>query len=230
MLETAQLPVLDPAEAYSLWAPTYGRETAVSLLEDSLVAGLTPPLSRRRLLDVGCGTARRMVVAGAASATGVEPCREMIAAGAANTAGRTNLRVIEGSAGHLPVRDRSFDVVWCRLVLGHVASLATPYSEMARALADRGTVVVSDFHPDADARGHRRTFRSESGVHEITNHPHSLGDHAAAAEAAGLVLFDKGEARVGPPIRHFYAERGRLADYERDIGLPLVFALRFERR
>jgi malonyl-CoA O-methyltransferase len=230
VLETAQLPVLDPAEAYSLWAPTYDRETAVSLLDDSLVAELTPPLAGLRLLDVGCGTARRLVVAGAASATGVEPCREMIAAGASNAAGGAGLRILEGHAGDLPVGDGSFDVVWCRLVLGHIAGLAAPYAEMARALAAGGTLVVSDFHPQAEARGHRRTFRSAAGVHEIANHAHSLADHVAAAGRCGLALVEKAEGRVGPPVRHFYAERGRLADYERDIGISLVFALRFERR
>ncbi|HEX2803702.1 MAG TPA: class I SAM-dependent methyltransferase [Sphingomicrobium sp.] len=230
MLETAQLPVLDPAEAYSLWAPTYDRETAVSLLDNSLVSELTPPLPGRRLLDVGCGTARRLIVAGAASATGVEPCREMIAAGAVNAAGRAGVRILEGHAGNLPVGDGSFDVIWCRLVLGHIAGLAAPYSEMARALAVGGTLVVSDFHPDAEARGHRRTFRSASGVHEITNYAHSIADHAAVAGRCGLAFVDQSEGRVGPPVRHLYAERGRLADYEHDMGIPLVFALRFERR
>jgi malonyl-CoA O-methyltransferase len=230
VLETAQLPVLDPAEAYSLWAPTYDRETAVSLLEDSLVARLTPPLPTRRLLDVGCGTGRRMIRSGAATATGVEPCGEMIAAGALNRIGRPDLAVLQGTASSLPLDESSFDVVWCRLVLGHIAGLAAPYAEMSRVLAFGGTVIVSDFHPDAEALGHRRTFRSGSQVHEIRNHPHALGDHVAAAEGAGLTLVERAEARVGPPIRHLYAESGRLADYNRDIGLPLVFAIRFERR
>lgn len=230
MVQTAQLPMLDAAEAYPLWAPTYESETAVSLLENSLVTQMTPPLAGRRLLDVGCGTGRRMVTAGAESATGVEPCREMIAAGVANRSGRPDLTVVEGAAADLPVGDRSFDAVWCRLVLGHVASLAAPYSEMARVLADGGTIIASDFHPDAEVRGHRRTFRSRSQVHEIINHPHSLAEHAVAARAAGLRLVDTAEAGVGASVRHLYAERGRIADYDRDLGLPLVFALRFERR
>jgi malonyl-CoA O-methyltransferase len=229
VIEAPESTVLDPAEGYARWASTYERETIVSLLDEKLVAGLTPPLMGRRLLDIGCGTGRRMVTANASSAVGVEPSREMIAAGALNRRGRPELSVRQGQAGDLPVADQEFDVVWCRLVLGHVADLARPYSEMARALSEDGSVVVSDFHPEAQARGHRRTFRSGSEVCEILSHPHSLADHVAAAAAAGLALVDGAEAPVGPAVRHLYAEAGRLALYEDHFGLPLVFALRFER-
>ena len=229
MIEAPEMTVLNPAEGYARWAPTYERETIVSLLDDTLVAGLTPPLAGRRLLDIGCGTGRRMLVTEAASATGVEPSWEMIAAGTQNRLGRADLTVLQGHAGELPVADQAFDVAWCRLVLGHVADLAAPYAEMARALVPGGAAIVSDFHPDAHARGHRRTFRANGTVCEIENHPHAIAEHILAAEAAGLVLMDGAEACVGPAVRHMYEEAGRLALYEEHLGLPLVFALRFER-
>ena len=47
-------------DAYGLWAPMYGRETAVSALENRGVEALTPPLPGRALLDAGCGTGRRL--------------------------------------------------------------------------------------------------------------------------------------------------------------------------
>jgi hypothetical protein len=50
-----------------------------------------------------------------------------------------------------------------------------------------------------------------------------------AAEDAGLVLMDGAEAQVGPAVRPMYEQAGRLAQYEDHLGLPLVFALRFER-
>jgi len=221
--------VLSPAKGYALWAPDYERETGVSLLDEFLVERLTPPLEGLRLLDVGCGTGRRMRLAGAAGAIGVEPSPEMIAAGAAAMIDRPDLTIIEGHAGALPVPARAFDVIWCRLVLGHVASIVAPYAEMARALANGGTLIVSDFHPEAYARGHRRTFRSGNRVWEIETHPHTLAQHLAAAEAAGLTLLQHDEACVGPEIRDLYVEAGREALYEEHLGLPLVFALRFER-
>lgn len=229
MSDTLEIDILSPAKGYARWAPTYERETGVSLLDDALVRRLTPPLAGKRLLDVGCGTGRRMIGAGAGSATGVEPSAEMIAAGAGALVRRPDVTMIQGDAGSLPVPGRAFDVVWCRLVLGHVAGLATSYDEMARALADGGTVIVSDFHPEAYRRGHRRTFRDGEGVWEIETHSHSLGDHVAAGKAAGLRLVESDQANVGPAIRALYEDAGRAALYEEHLGLPLVFALRFER-
>lgn len=230
MVEAPEMPVLDPAQAYALWAPAYDRETAISLLEDRLVAALTPSLAARRLLDVGCGTGRRMRDAGARTATGVEPSPEMIAAGAPALRGRPELTILEGEADALPVPDRGFDVVWCRLVLGHVADLSGPYREMARAMANGGTAIVSDFHPAAWHAGHRRTFRGPDGTCEIRNHAHALADHVAAAAAAELVLVESAEACAGPLVRHLYAAADRLAAYHDQADLPLVFGLRFERR
>lgn len=47
-----------------------------------------------------------------------------------------------------------------------------------------GYVFVTDFHPDAIAAGHRRTFTdTEGGVHEIESYVH--GDHTQLAEAGG---------------------------------------------
>ena len=229
MIEAPEMTVLNPAEGYARWAATYERETIVSQLDEQLVAALTPPLVGLRLLDIGCGTGRRMVAADAGSAAGVEPSWEMIAAGAASCLGRPELTVLQGHADDLPVAGQSFDVAWCRLVLGHVAELGPVYAEMARALLPGGTAIVSDFHPEAHAHGHRRTFRSDAGVWEIENHPHALADHIVAAEDAGLVLVDVAEATVGPVVRHFYANAGRLDLYKQHIGLPLVFALRFQR-
>jgi malonyl-CoA O-methyltransferase len=229
VIEAPEIAVLNPAEGYDRWAPTYERETIVSLLDDALVAGLTPPLAGRRLLDIGCGTGRRTLSADAASATGIEPSGEMIAAGARSRLGRANLAVLHGHADELPVTDQAFDVAWCRLVLGHVAALAAPYAEMARVLVPGGSAIVSDFHPAAHAAGHRRTFRSAAAVYEIESHPHAIAEHIVAAEDAGLVLMDGAEAQVGPAVRPMYEQAGRLAQYEDHLGLPLVFALRFER-
>jgi malonyl-CoA O-methyltransferase len=229
MLEAPQIPRLNAAQAYALWAPTYREETAVSCLEDQLVRSICPPLAGLRLLDVGCGTGRRMVAAGAGRATGIEPSAGMIAAGSAQWIDRSDLNIIQGDARALPAGDGAFDVAWCRLVLGHLPRLDEAYAELARVLASAGLAIVSDFHPVADARGHRRTFRAAGALYEVENHPHSAADHLAAAESVGLRLVEWLEASVGPPIRHYYAAAGRLDWYREQLGMPLVIAFKFEK-
>ena len=218
--------VLSPREAYRLWAPTYADETAVSFLETELTADLTPPLQDLRLLDAGCGTGRRLTGAGAALAMGVDISPEMLAAGD----GRDPcVETMVADIRDLPLPDRSFDVIWCRLVIGHLPDCAPVYAELAR-VADLGArLVVTDFHPAAHAAGHRRTFRHGEQVHEIEHHVHDVGQHRAAAHAAGWRLRETRKAVIGPSARPFYEKAGRTAHYAEHEGLPVVLALAFER-
>lgn len=215
---------LPAAQAYRLWAPLYEPETAVSFLDDLLVAALTPALAGRRLLDAGCGTGRRLRAAhGAALAAGADLVPEMLAAGKSGGVAAADVRALPFAAG-------AFDVVWCRLVLGHLGDPAPAYAELGRVCAPGGVVLVTDFHPAAARAGHRRTFRDAEGeVREIEHHVHDAEVHAAAAAAAGLRLESRREGVVGPDIRAFYARAGRLPQYEAQRGLPLVLALAFRR-
>jgi len=212
-------------EGYRLWAPTYNAENAVSQLEASLVAEMTPPLAGLRLLDAGCGTGRRLRDCGAAMATGVDLSPEMIAAGQGDL--DPAIRLLVGDVRALPLPDAGFDLVWCRLVIGHLPECARAYAELGRVTARGGQVIVTDFHPAAHAAGHRRTFRHGDQVHEVEHHVHELAIHSEAARAAGLRLAAVRAAEVGPSVRPFYERAGRIAQYEADRGLPVVLALSF---
>lgn len=216
-------------DAYRLWAPTYSGETAVTFLEARIVDAITPPLHGLRLLDAGCGTGRRLRGIAAASAVGVDACPEMLEAGLGIGSPASGIRTIVGDVRGLPLPDRAFDVVWCRLVLGHLPELAAAYAELARVADDSATVIVSDFHPAAHAAGHRRTFRADGAVHEVAHHVHGISDHGAAAAAAGLELLGVRVGSVGSDVRGFYAAAGRLALYRKHHGLPLVLVMSFQR-
>lgn len=221
--------VLDVREGYRRWAPTYAGETAISYLEDQLVRDLTPPLVGKTLLDAGCGTGRRLVDAGATRAVGVDLSPEMLAQGVGLDIRRPELRTLVGDVRDLRLPDVAFDVVWCRLVMGHLPECERAYRELARVAAADATIVVTDFHPAAVAAGHRRTFRDAGGVHELEHYVHDLDAHREAAARARLSLVDWREARIGPAARPFYAEAGKLDLYERHLDLPVVLAAVFRR-
>ena len=218
---------LAAARGYALWAPTYAAETVVSELERATVDSFGTPLEGRRVLDVGCGIARRLRQAralGASLAAGVDLTPGMLG----QAAGEPLLAAADVRA--LPATDASFDVVWCRLVLGHLPALEQAYAELARVCAPAGEVVVTDFHPDAVAAGHRRTFRDARGdVHEVEHFVHAPSGHLAAAARAGLVLRERRDGVVDESVLGFYERAGRLDVWERQRGLPLVLALQLVR-
>ena len=218
---------LAPAQGYALWASTYSTETAVSALEASVVASLDLPLRAKRVLDVGCGIARRLVAAreaGASLAVGVDLTPAMLE----QAHGEPLLAAADARA--LPVADGAFDVVWCRLVLGHLPALEPAYRELARVCAPGGVVLVTDFHPAAATAGHRRTFRDAGGeLHELENHVYSFDAHRMAAARVGLSLRERRDGTIDDTVRGFYERADRLDVFERQRGLPLVLALVFAR-
>lgn len=211
---------LSPREAYRLWAPTYANETAISFLDDELVTALSPTLSGKRLLDAGCGTGRRLGKRDTSLSVGVDLSPEMLAAGGVASVAAADVRA-------LPFADAAFDIIWCRLVLGHLPDALSAYGELARVCAPQGFLVVTDFHADAVATGHRRTFRDKTGgLHEIEHHVH---DHAHLARAAGFELIDELAGSIGPTVEPFYIRAGRSDAYTKDKGLKVVSAVLFQR-
>ena len=111
-------------------------------------------------------------------------------------------------------------------MIGHVAALAAAWAELGRVCRPGGQVIVTDFHADAAAAGHRRTFRDDAGiVHEIEHHVHDASAHERAARRAGLEIVARRDEPVGASIRRFYADTGRLAAYEEQCGLRIVLVL-----
>lgn len=221
--------VLPPDGAYAAWAARYEAENAVTTLDALAVRELTPDLVGKRLLDAACGTGRRLPRGGAARpklAVGVDRLPAMLRAGqAAGTA-----LLINADLRHLPVPSAAFDIVWCRLALGHIQDLAAAYREFHRVLDTVGYLIVTDFHPAAARAGHRRSFRdAERRLRAVQFESHDPESHVAAARRAGFDDDVRVDLPVGPQVQRFYEEAEMLERYAADKGLPLLLALRFRR-
>lgn len=210
---------IDVREAYRLWAPGYADETATHFLDDELARQMLEGVPRNHLLDAGCGAGAR--IRDIPGAVGIDLSPEMLAAGGLHT-------VVAGDIRAMPFAAGEFDLVWCRLVLGHLRDPFAAYREFSRVCRPGGSVFVTDFHPDAVAAGHRRTFNDQAGaVHVIEHYVHT--NHVEMALQAGLELVANRDGAVGPSIREFYVQGiGRKA-YIRDFGLNLVRAFLFRK-
>jgi malonyl-CoA O-methyltransferase len=210
---------VDAREGYRLWAPTYAAETATSFLDDELARTMLYGLPHRHLLDAGCGIGRR--IKNIDGAIGLDQSPDMLAVEGAQN-------VVVGDVRAMPFASERFDMIWCRLVLGHLPDALPAYFEFARVCKKGGYVFVTDFHPDAARAGHRRTFNVVEGiVHEVEHYVHI--NHVQLAAASGLTLVRSSEGVVGPSILKFYAKGIGLKAYKRDIGLNLVSAFLFRR-
>jgi malonyl-CoA O-methyltransferase len=206
-------------EAYRLWAPTYADETATSFLDEELAREMLRGLPQTRLLDAGCGIGRR--IQSIPGAIGIDQSPEMLAAGSARN-------VVAGDIRCMPFASNGFDMVWCRLVLGHVPDPRVAFGELARVCAPGGHIFVTDFHPEAAAAGHRRTLTDRTGaVHAIEHYVHT--NHAELASDVDLELIAHRDGAVGPSVRNFYVRGIGLDAYRRDLGLKIVTAFLFRK-
>ena len=198
-----------PLEGYRVWARSYDETpNPLTALERRTMEAWLDVRTGDRLLDAGSGTGRWMLWAAERGARvfGIDFCEEMIleAERKPRIAGRSVLADIVA----IPVRDGAFDTAICSLTLGYVSSPDCALRELAR-VARR--VVVSDFHPEAIARGWRRSFQADGTgeVHELRHYDHTIEQIDRAAIQAGLVREWRVDASFGEPEREIFRRAGR---------------------
>jgi len=102
----------------------------------------------------------------------------------------------------LPFAAQVFDVIVSGLAVGHAGCLDQWMKESARVLLRGGTLLYSDFHPQAARAGHTRTFKdAECRTCSVPHHLHGMEAHQSAAEAAGLAIESVREVRAGADLR-----------------------------
>jgi malonyl-CoA O-methyltransferase len=209
--------------AYERWAPLYPPTAHNPLMraEQQAMAAHWPPVAGKRALDLACGTgryARLLTEAQAAQVVAMDFCVPMLRQVSADA------RVC-GSMMQLPFAGQAFDVVISGLALGHAANVHSWMAEAARVLKSGGSLLYSDFHPEAARAGLTRSFKDEQN--DTCTVPHRCYDVALqqeAAAAANLAIEVIHEVRVGIELKEPFPKSEEF--YRRWDGLPIVLVVR----
>ncbi|HEX2012237.1 MAG TPA: class I SAM-dependent methyltransferase [Roseateles sp.] len=209
--------------AYDSWAQTYPALPHNPLMraEQQALLELWPDVAGARALDLACGSGRYAQLLrerSAASVVAADYSPAMLAQAQVEYRVRADMM-------SLPFADAQFDVVVCGLAVGHAPRLADWMCEAARVLAPGGTLLYSDFHPEAAHAGMTRSFTdAQQRKHVLQHRIHELAEHAAAAAAAGLAIEALQELRVGRELCEVFT--GSDDFYRRWQGLALVLVVR----
>lgn len=225
-------PLLEPREAYALWAISYPAHAhnPVMRAEERAMLGLMPAaLHGQAVLDVGCGSGRYMLHAlrrGAARVTGVDLSPHMLARAGTELAALhadAPVALVQGSLAALPLPDAQADLTVCGLVVGHLDDLRQSLAELRRATRPGGTLLCSDVHPIGHALGWRRDFKS-GGLSYAVRHTRHLYSHwHAACAGLGLRIEQVLEPMLDPADVPADAHFDRMA---LEVPVALVFQLR----
>lgn len=214
-------------EAYERWAPVYPpvAHNPLMRVEQQAMLAQWPEVAGRAALDLACGTGRYAALlrdSGATPVVAVDFCAPMLC----QVSGASR---VQASMMRLPFVSGAFDVVICGLALGHAAGVREWMAEVGRVLCPGGSLLYSDFHPEADRAGLTRSFKDQDD--RTCTVPHSrfeVGGQTGAAAAAGLQVESLRELRVGFELRERFPRSEDF--YSRWHGLPIVLVVRARKR
>jgi len=225
-------PLLEPREAYMLWAPGYPAHAhnPVMRAEERAMLGLMPEALRGQgVLDVGCGSGRYMLHAlrrGAARVTGVDLSPHMLERAGTELAALhadAPVALVQGSLAALPLPDARADLTVCGLVVGHLDDLEQSLAELRRVTRPGGMLLLSDVHPIGHALGWRRDFKSGGRRYAVRHTQHLYSHWHAACAGLGLRIEQVLEPMLDPADIPAGAHFDRMA---LEVPVALVFQLR----
>ncbi len=207
------------------WREEVGEDPAYEEVVTPLLFEVLGPIRPGRFLDVGCGEGRvmRELETRGVRAHGID-INARLAASAP--------RAAVGDACALPVRDRSYDVVYSVLVLEHLLDHAAFFAETARVAVRGGVLALVANHPawtapestpitdfDGEVLWRPGSYFSAGvttvpiGSAEVDFHHRPLGSLLEAAAANGWSL----ERLIERPHH----------EYEDQAGIPRLLACRW---
>jgi SAM-dependent methyltransferase len=209
--------------AYEQWAPLYPPVPHNPLMraEQQAMLKFWPKVEGARALDLACGTGRysRLLAGGnAADIVALDFCVPML------------MQVPVGnrvcaSMMRLPLAADSFDVVISGLAVGHADDAFAWMSEIARVMRPGGTLLYSDFHPEAARAGLTRSFKDrDNQTRTVPHRGFPVADQLEAVAAAGMRVEAVHEVRVGIELREPFEKSEDF--YRKWDGMPIVLVVR----
>jgi SAM-dependent methyltransferase len=209
--------------AYERWAPLYPPVPHNPLMraEQQAMLELWPKVAGLRALDLACGSGRYsqlLADANAADVVALDFCVPMLMQVPIG-------RRVCASMMHLPFAAGTFDVVISGLALGHAADVYAWMAEIARVLRKGGTLLYSDFHPEAARAGLTRSFKDQNDQTCQVPHRHfDVETQLDAATTAGLSIDALHEVRAERDLGEAFPKSEVF--YRRWAGHPLVLVVR----
>jgi ubiquinone/menaquinone biosynthesis C-methylase UbiE len=225
---------LEPAKAYDRWAADYDDQPGNLMIDldeqifTALLAGTE--LTGKQVADIGCGTGRhwnKILEMMPKSLTGFDVSSGMLDQLQIKFPGAVCHVVKDHLLSQLP--DNAADLLISTLTIAHIGNITGMFAEWNRVLKPGGEVLLTDYHPEALARGARRTFRTNGKHHSIVNHVYYLETVRSVAQSNGLQVVRLEERLIDQYVKHYYESQGALELYQRFQQVPIIYGMHLKK-
>lgn len=224
----------DPSTAYDIWAEQYDNQpdNLMLALDERLCSHLleTTPLTGAVIADVGCGTGRhwaKLYEKRPARLLGFDVSQGMLDMLKAKYPQATTTLLHDTTLPELDTA--SCDLVISTLTVAHIPDIRAALTEWNRVLKPGGQMIITDYHPEALAKGGQRTFRDKGQLIAVRNHIYPISRIKAIAEQLGLEILQTVEQRIDYSMWPYYEKQNAIALFERFLGVPIIYGLQLKK-
>jgi ubiquinone/menaquinone biosynthesis C-methylase UbiE len=225
----------EPAIAYDLWARNYDSqpENLMLALDEALFSGFLERvnLKYKIVADIGCGTGRhwgKILSRKPLTLYGYDVSEGMLS----KLKGKfPDALVYYMENNYLPqLGNNHVDTIISTLTIAHIENIKEAFLEWRRVLKDGGEVIITDYHPEALARGGRRTFAHNGKTIAIKNYVHSIEKVFDTMQQTGFEFIEMDEKIIDDSMKRYYEEKQALHVFEKFKNVPIIYGMRLRKR
>lgn len=224
----------EPEKAYDLWADSYDEQPGNLMLDlDKMVLyDLLDDvdLTGKKIADIGCGTGRhweKLLSYNPALLMGFDVSEGMLK--------KLKIKfpdaVVKKTTSNLypDIEDGFFDVIVSTLTIAHMQNIEEVFTEWNRLLKPCGDIVLTDYHPEALAKGGKRTFPYKHHSISIQNYVHPVAFIRQVAAVNDLRIAHFRHIKISDVHRHYYEQKNAMHVFEKFFNTPIIYGMHLKK-
>jgi ubiquinone/menaquinone biosynthesis C-methylase UbiE len=227
-------PTIEPEAAYDLWAENYDHQpnNLMLALDEEIISGFMDIVNFKHkiIADIGCGTGRhweKILVEQPRKLIGFDVSEGMLKMLQQKFPQAETHHLIKDSLKEL--KNESCDIILSTLTIAHIEHAEKALGEWNRVLKPGGEIIITDFHPEALAKGGKRTFNYNGKTVSVKNYVHSIHKIKEISKQLHLEVLRLVEKSIDESVKPFYEKQNALPVFEAWKGMPIIYGIHLKK-